>query len=383
MDSKARKVIGSILLLVAVAHSQTTIQVPPAPVTPGVPFTVVLTNNTGICIDILAGNVLTLLQPGGELIAPELVGCGPVAFCLTGGQSTNLTYAVPTSGPGSSGSYLLLCPYGSGAAARLDVVGASPGFPDIHTYPPAMPHGPGAHQYAPPPSQGPEWEFANTANLPRVISPSLSIYTPGGSIPVATLSFPALTIPAGGVTRVGLPLAGLALGPYTVEASWNDPAIGPTTGRHGIQISSATALDLHFPGGRVLAPGGSIPARIAVNQPGFFSAPTWSYALAVGFLPGSTALPGGTIVPLVPDALVLASLANGIGGLLTGHVGTTTSQGVYCAHGITSYPVATGMVLAHPGPPALLGLTLRVAVFALDPATGTLAASQPEEITLL
>ena len=92
----------------------------------------------------------------------------------------------PASGPGSAGSFVLLCPHGSGAAARLDVGKASPVFPDIHCYPTAIPKGPGGHHIPFPAGSSPEWEFSNTAGKSLVISPTLRIFTPGGTAPLAT-----------------------------------------------------------------------------------------------------------------------------------------------------------------------------------------------------
>jgi len=378
--------LATALALLALAASsgasQTTLQVPSTPVTPGVPFPVVLTNNTSICIDVQTTNVLTLLQPGGELIAPALVGCGPTASCLANGAKTTLNYTTPTTGPGSSGSFVLLCPYGSGAAARIDVGAASPGFPDIHAYPTRIPHGPGGHHIAFPPGAGSEWEFANTAGVARVISPNVRIYTPGGSVPVASTSYPSLTVPAGGVARVSLPLARLAAGPYTVQADWIDPGTsGPVSVRHGIDLSAAAGVDLHLPGGPVVPLKGALSARIAVPRPFYRTPAPWPYVVAIGYQPGTTTFPGGAIAPLALDPLVVASVLNGVGGLLTNNVGNTTAGAIYCAHRNTYFPVATGIGIGHPGP-ALSGLRLRVGAIAIDPGNSAVMASQPEEITL-
>jgi hypothetical protein len=79
---------------------------------------------------------------------------------------------------------------------------------------------------------------------------------------------------------------------------------------------------------------------------------------------------------------VLASIQDGVGGLLTNHIGATTNQGVYCAHATTTYAVATGISLSHPGPPSLAGFPVHVAAIALDPTTNVFLASQPEILTL-
>lgn len=392
--------IRSAVIGVAVAWAtvggvpaQTTLGVPGL-VAPGVPFPVTLTNNSPLWIDMLAWNLLTLMQPDGEVVFPELVGCGWLTGYLPTGASATLTWTVPASGPGSAGSFLLLCPYGSGAAARLDVGAPSAGYPDIHAYPTAMPfgvgpsmalpNGRGAHHLGLPPHAGSEWEFSNTAAVARVISPTIRIFAPGGTTPATVASFPNLTVPAGGVARVALPLAGLPAGPWTVEAGWFDPGLGgPHAVRHGLGISGIPAVDLHFPGGRTLAPGGTIPARFGVNQASAGPSPPWPYALLVGFQPGSTPLPGGALVPLVADALVSASFTNGLGGLLTGNLGATVPAFVFCWQSGWYFPVAGGIGLTHPGVASVSGAVVRVAVVALDPVTAAYASSQPEEIRLL
>lgn len=374
--------LGLLTLVAGWAPAQVSLQIPISPVQPGVPFTVVLTNNTGTCIDVATTNVLTLLQPGGELISPVLVGCGPVGTCLINGGKANLSYTPPSTGPGSSGSFVLLCPQSSGAAVRLNVGSMSSGFPDIHAYPTAIAYGPGGHHVAFPPASGAIWDFANTASTARTIATTLRVFRPGGSTAVASIGLNSLRIPANGVTRVPLPLIGLGAGPYTVEADWLDPGTNATvTARHGLEISSGTGVDLHFPGGRYIARKSSINARIAVPWPSPRAPSPWPYVLAVGYQPGTTPLPGGAILPLAIDPLVVASVVNGIGGLLSGNVGTTSSTSVYCAHSVSYYPTATGIRIAHPGP-ILSGLRLRVGAIAISPGNNAIVASQPEEITL-
>jgi hypothetical protein len=225
--------------------------------------------------------------------------------------------------------------------------------------------------------------FANTAQVGRTVSVLLSVYAPGGATPVGTTLLTSLPVPAQGVIQMPLPLQGVPPGPHTVEASWTDPGTGTALlVRHGIQLSAEPIADLHLPAGKVIPLGGSIPARLIVNRPGSVTTPTWIFALAVGFQPGGTTLPGGSIVPLVFDPLVAGSLADGIGGLLTGNVGMTATIGASCGHGVTTFPGASGITLAHPNVPGLPGVTLRVAAVAFEPMTGTVAASQPEEITL-
>jgi hypothetical protein len=383
MNPHLRLVLVAVVL-VSAASGQVTLGVPATPVAAGVPFPVVLTNNSTNCIDLLVSNVLTLLTSGGDLITPEVIGCGPVSICLLGGQSASLGYTMPATGPGSIGSFLLLCPYEGGAVARVDVGTPDPAFPDIHSFPSALPLGPGGHQVAPAGTNSADWTFANTASVGRTVSMVLSVFPPGGTTPVGTTLLASLPIPAGGIIQVPLPLQGVNPGPYTVEAAWTDPGTGTSqTVRHGIQVSSGVMVDLHLPGGKVIPFGGSITARLIVSQVGSLtSGPPWNYALAVGIQPGGTLLSGGVIVPLVLDPLVVASLSNGLGGLLVGNVGLTASVGAYCAHGFSTYPGASGITLAHPNVPALSGFTLRVAAVVGEPMTGVVAASQPEEIIL-
>jgi hypothetical protein len=373
-----------MVLIVSAVSAQMTLTVPAAPVSPGVPFTVTLIDNGPACgFDLLVTNLLTLMQPTGEVIAPELVGCGPVSICSSSGQPHLLQYTVPASGPGSSGSFVLLCPYASGAAARLDVVAPSAAFPDIHTYPAQMPHGVGAHHIETSFAGNNDWEFANTAAVPRSIAPTIDILAPGGSVPIVSASV-TLLVPAGGVVRTTLPLTGLPAGPYTVSVQWFDPGLGAaTTVRHGIELSSITSLDLHLPGGKLIPVGGSIPARFAVRDlSSFWTVPTWSYLFCVGILPGSTPLPGGALVPLVPDVVVIASITDGIGGLLTNNVGVTSPQGAYCAHAVTTWATAAGISIAHPNVPGVSGFTAHVAAVAFEPGSQVWAASQPEDVTL-
>jgi len=373
--------LGLLTLVVGFAPAQVTLQIPISPVQPGVAFTVVLTNNTSTCIDLSRTNVLTLLQPGGELISPVLVGCGPVGTCLVNGGKAIIGFTPPATGPGSAGSYVLLCPHAGGAAVRLNVGLPGSGFPDIHAYPFAIPHGPGGHHIPFPPGAG-SWEFANTASTARVIAVKLQLFRPGRSTSVATSLLSALAIPANGVTRVSLPLTAFAAGPYTVQAEWIDPGTSSTvTSRHGIELSSGTSVDLHFPGGRHVARKASITARIAVPRASPQAPAPWPYVLAVGYQPGTTKLPGGSILPLAIDPLVVASVVNGINGILSSNVGATSSTSVYCAHSVTYYPTATGIRIAHPGP-VLSGLRLRVGAIVIDPGTNAITASQPEEITL-
>lgn len=359
------------------------------PVTAGQPFTVVFTNNTTANIPFSAAPLLHLLQPTGELIIPEIVGCSPVGTSVAPNTTVNLSFTAPAKGPGSAGSFVVLFPYGGGAVARVDVGKASASFPDIHTYPVNTPFNAVGHEVTFPPNQAAaDWEFSNTGSSShKFTSGSLQIFTPGGTVPVASLGLNGITVPAGGATRIQLPLKGLTPGPYTVQVLWVDPGIkAPMIVRHGIQPPATTNADLHFPGGRVVGWASSIPARVAMS--GFAAAgnplnPTWpnlAYILLLGFVPGSSPLPGGDVLPLVADPLMLASLQHGAWGVLGNHFGGAKTLSTYCAHSTLSMPVGSGMQIHHPNIAAVVGLTLRVAVGAVDLKANAFAASQGEEI---
>jgi hypothetical protein len=372
---------GLVMSLAVSLPAQTTITLPPMPVPAGVPFTAVVTPPASDCIDPLVSNVLALLQSTGDLITPTLVGCGPVSFCSFGAP-ISVQFTPPASGPGSNGSFVLLCPYAGGAAARLDVLAPGAGFTDIHAFPAALPHGPGGH-HVDVPGGGAEWVLANTATVAHTVSVTIDVFAPGGTVPVASAT-QLLIVPAGGLVQATLPLAGLPLGPYTVETRWFDPGTqSNVTVRHGIETATATSLDLHYPAGKVIPLGGSLPARFAVRDvTGWWVSPTWSYLFCIGVLPGTTPLPGGAIFPLVPDVVVIASITDGIGGLITGFAGQTISEGVYCAHSFNWWATASGISIAHPNVPGLSGLGGRTAVVAYDPAGQVWAASQPEDVVL-
>jgi hypothetical protein len=379
--------VSSLLVMSGVAAAQT-IQVQSNPVKPGVPFTVAFTNNTTVGIPFSAMPLLHLLQPTGELIVPEIVGCSPVGMMVPPNGKQTIGFTAPAKGPGSAGSFVLLFPYGGGAVARVDVGKASAKFPDIHAYPVNTPFNLVGHQVKFPPNQVADWEFANTGgSTHRFASGQLSLFTPGGTVPVASLNLTGITVRAGGATRILLPLKGLTPGPYTVQVWWVDPGTNYlVVVRHGIVPASKTAIDLHLPAGRVVPWQGSISARVAIS--GFASTgrpPKWpnlGYGLLMGYLPGSSVLPGGAVLPLVPDPLVLASLNHGAWGVLSNHIGIAKTMSTYCAHQTWSMPVGTGIQIRHPNIVAISGLTLRVAAVATDlKLPNVFATSQPEEIT--
>ncbi len=94
-----------------------------------------------------------------------------------------------------------------------------------------------------------------------------------------------------------------------------------------------------------------------------------------------TIIAPNVVLPLVPDALSLGSIQNGIGGLLTGNVGVTVPFS-FQLPGYGGAATAGGIQINHPGILGLTGLTLRLAALAFDPVSGVAGASQPEFITL-
>jgi hypothetical protein len=240
-----------------------------------------------------------------------------------------------------------------------------------------MPHPRLSHKIAFPPNQVPDWALANTGPAPHVFGAGdrIDLFAPGSAPPVATLPLQGISVPAGGVTVVSLPIAGLAPGPYTVETRWLDP--GTTTAmvvRHGIR--EAFDLELHLPGGRTIAPGATIPAEL-----GTWDGVPVAYALVLGLAPGALVLPNGAVAPIVLDPLVVRSLADGLGGLLTANRGAMIPERCGLAPGPVG-ATATGLGLTHPGSPALAGVVLRVAAVAWTANLGLFVASQPEEIAL-
>jgi hypothetical protein len=246
---------------------------------------------------------------------------------------------------------------------------SSPGFPDIHAFPDRMPLARSSHRVRFPPFQSPDWALANTGSQAHFFGGDdrIELFDPGGASPVATRSLSGVFVPPGGVTQVYLPLAGLPLGPYVVQTRWLDPGLGTNqVVRHGI----GGDLDLHFPGGRSIPRGGSVPVWIGTRE-----TPT-DYAFALSLVPGTGVLPRGCTVPLVPDVLVAACLRDGAGGLVSAFAGRMRLE---CAG--PGFNVVEGIRISHPGP-AFSGLVLHAAAIARLPGRSGFIASQPEEIAL-
>jgi hypothetical protein len=346
------------------------ITLPSQPVTPGATFTATIFNDTGDFLYMSCGGSPLWLQheDGSGVTRPVGTDC---LMAIPPNATMPVWFATPATGPGSSGSFALRAFF---AAARLDVGAASPAFAAIRGYPPQIGSYYNAHTVAFP-ANIPNWEFNSTATVAHTFGATdfVRVYTPGGVVPVAAASLAGVTVPPQRSLQGFLPLAGLVPGPYTVEMTWLDPGTGTVlTSRHGIQNGGNVSVEL--PGGHVIPSGGSLPVAL-----GMTSLP-WNasthYAFCVGVLPGSTPIPGGFFMPLVADAAVLASLADGIGGLLMNNLGVVPPPA-----SPWSPAFVTGLGVAHPGP-AFSGMVVRAAAVVLEPISQYYGVSQGEDLLI-
>jgi hypothetical protein len=343
---------------------------PPQPVAPGSVISVTLINDTGFLLYHSCGAYPFWIQhaDGSAVIHVHWSDCFEV---LLPNSTTTFNFLLPASGPGSSGSFVFRA---YSAAVRLDVGTASASFPAIHAAPREIGEAWDGHTVLFTPNF-PSWAISNTGTGSHTFGAGdvIRIFTPGGVVPVATMNLAGIAVPPLQSVALVLPIAGLVPGPYTVEMSWLDPGVGSAmTVRHGIREHARMSLDL--PGGHEVPAGGALPVEFSIrtfpwNSPAH-------YAFCIGALPGSTPMPGGFSVPLVLDAVVLASLVDGIGGLLTNNVGALPPLG-----SPFNFFFATGIGITHPGP-AFSGVVVRAAAVAFDPITQLYGASQGEDIVV-
>jgi hypothetical protein len=361
-------------LLVAAAASSIVagqiLTLPPQPVAPGSLIQITVFNNTTTITNLPCGDPVWLQHADGSAVTHGVImDCG---FLFPPGSTATLWFNVPATGPGSSGSFALRV---WGVAMRLDVGNASPGFPAIRGYPIGIGGYSFSHRVSTFTQPYDNWEVNNTGTVPHTFAAgdAIRIFTPGGSTPVATASLAGFTVPAQSSLAGPLPLAGLAPGPYTVEMAWLDPGTGSVvTARHGIHDLGDITVDL--PGGHVVPNGGMLPVELIVQGLPVVPVP---YAFCVGIAPGSTLLPSGFAVPLVGDAAVLASLADGIGGLLPNNVGTVPP---YSSPWV-AYQIVTGLGVHHPGA-AFSGMIIRAAAVAHLPGSPFYNVSQGEDLLI-
>jgi hypothetical protein len=321
---------------------------------------------------------LALLTPDGELASPRYLSCNDAIFGFGHGATLNASGAFPNPPAMPAGSYVLFFTHGAGAVARYDFGGTSPGFPDIHVFPSAILNGFTSHAFDPW-SGTAVWSIGNVSSVPFTFSAgdTLRVLAATGGAPVAVFPLAGLIIQPGKVMGITLPT--LPPAPYLVEVTWTDPSAGSQLRRIGVRDHQQ--VDLHFPRGRNVPIGGNIEAIVGLQYafiPGATPAPT--YALAIGLSSASTVLPGGVLLPLAIDPLVLASLTDGIGGLLQNNTGVPPS--VYVPFCPADRFMSPSILLNHPNIPALSGVVLRVAAAAYDPVSGAWGASQVAEISL-
>jgi len=359
----------------------------PAVATPGQIVRGELYNDTATATYYVRSCEVRTLRHSGELFdvgvgyaSPRTVlpveGCDQV-LVLPPGASVSFSLTAPVI----AGSYTIITADLRRAAARLDVAAAVPGAQDVCFYPTGMALPQTAHEVDFLVPANTTWEFANTGAIRHRFGANdiIRVFRPGSTTAVASASLAGISVAAGGVTRVTLPIAGLTPGPYTVEATFVDANAGPVTTRSGIQQSGARA-DLHMHAGHDLRPGGGI--AMAVSVTGFSTTgPDPYYFAMLGYQPGSTPLPGGLRIPLdLTDPLATASVTSGLNGLLannTGRVSNSNPSGMPLFAG-----AAENLSVELPLIPGLEGLVLRLAVLAVDPQLTTWGASQPEEIVL-
>jgi hypothetical protein len=372
--------LGFLCFLTVPLAAQTLI-LPPGPVAPGsaVPVTVINTSGSPIAF---AGTEFVLLRPTGEVADPRFVYQGDALSILMPGQSASLGYQVPSPLLGAPGSFVLLFIHGGRAAARLDVGAPAPSFPALHGFPTRVNDTFRTHFTGFGTASPATLDLFNLSSAPFSFGQGdrIDLFTPGGTVAVATAGLSGVAVPAGGRTIVPLPVTGLSSGPYTARVMWTDPAAGLQVRTFGIR--EPASADLRLPAGHVVPFGGSLEAYLALSGIAVGSPASPVFALLVGVNPGSTPLPNGVQAPLsAGDPLVLASFS-GLGGLLIGNTGTATSV-VPCFCPIYNGTFDSGSILlVHPNVPALSGVSVRVAGVVIESLTGLWGASQPEIVTL-
>lgn len=258
---------------------------------------------------------------------------------------------------------------------------ATPKAQSIHFYPTAVRTPGRAHEvnFADPAQT--TWEFANTGSSDHTFGnfDRVRIHSPGAAVAAKLLNLSGLVVPAGKVTRVTLPIADLAPGPWTVKAFYLDPGFGNfVTVESGIR-TLGTRVDLHLPDGRTLEPGGQLRFSIALQDfPPSTQDPV--YAVLFCFLSGSTPLADGSVLPLASDGILDACLSTNLLGLIAGNFGAAPNLLPPSSPGYAS--AAEGITVSHPGFTPFAGLPFRAAAVALDPSLGVFDVSQPEELFL-
>jgi hypothetical protein len=365
MPTRILSVLG--VLVASWLHGQT-ITLPAQPIAPGSTIAVTVFNNTGAPLDLPCGSALWMQQSDGSpILYPASNPCGST---LPPGGTLTEPFVLPATGPGSNGSFVFRSHL---AAIRIDVGSPSPGFTTIHANPYRISHNWLGHGVDFGGSE-PSWEISNTSLLPHTFGAGdvVTIHAPGSSTALVTAALAGITVPPQ-LTIVGtLPLSTLGYGPYTVVMSWLDPGTNTMASlSHGI-VEYGPDVDLRLKGGHLVPIGGSIPVEFAITSFPYLL-PT-DYAVCLGVAPGSTSV-GPYTIPLVLDFLVMASLTDGIGGLLVNNVGTAPPSFAKWEPAIIS-----GITIQHHGVPGLSGVVVRAAAMAHQPISGYFGASQAENL---
>jgi hypothetical protein len=362
--------------------------VPPGPAAPGSTIAATYHNNTALVASHpLNSSPVSLLSDEGELIAPRLLSNQGITWMSTyPGSVETFVFTTPATGPGSSGSFVLLYPWAPAAVGRLDVATPSATFASIHPFPPSVHLGFGTHAVAFGTSAS--WAVGNTSPLSFAFGAAdqVQVFAPGGSVALASQSLAGVVVPPGAVVPVPLPLANLTPGPYTVAMSWTDPSSGFVVRRFGIH--EAPYADLYLPSGKFLPFGGSIDLFTNCD----FLAPSGfplSFIQLADVSSGTSALPGGQLIPIVPDFVSIACITSSLSGLLVnGQGGTFTLPAVcygYCGPMGGPLParyLTPTTTLLHPNVGGLGGLVVRLATLLYDLPGSRFVATQGEEVVL-
>ncbi len=178
-----------------------------------------------------------------------------------------------------------------------------------------------------------------------------------------------VTIPAGQSVDFAWPAAALAPTGQTRElhSMWFDAAqnlISPVNEIGPQQPPAHLAAELYFPRGRTVPLGGFLPLfveSLATVLPGGVMTSTGqdAFALLFSLSPGAIPLPGGAVLPLAPDALLIATVTGALAPWVTGSPGLTLP-----AHQTSILIPRQGTLgianLYHPGP-AVSGAVVHVA----------------------
>jgi len=376
--------LGLAVAAAAPAQNLLQIQVNNNPVPPGGQALVTIYNTQPLSMGFVGtAHPLHAIRVSGELAFPyDQVG-QPVTW-ISAPSAPVLSLSVPASGLGSGGSFVLHYMDGEEAVTRLDVGTPAASFPRIHFWPAGL-HDHYLGHGSPNGNFGQNAiKVANTGPGGHTLGPNDMLYVFGvtNSAPIASLSLAGIQVPAGRVVKLSLPPAALVPRNLKILVVWSDPDSGQMELVDFGLRPAGSLVDLHFPDGRKIPVGGTLPVRLSLSgwPAGAVAAPPifiFALSLSVGELP---LLPGISLPLNVQDNLVWASFASGAYGLMSGNVGQAVPDISFTSPVYAGRSLATGIVISHPNLPSLAGTLLHAAGFAFDPVSGQVGASQPEEL---